>query len=84
MPSSNGGFALKSFKVYSNNVVVATLQPTLTTNQLITLTQGTTYKIQVSSVNEVGESALSDAITVLFANVPTAPVSLTLTSTSLP
>lgn len=40
--------------------------------------------MQVSSVNEVGESLLSEANTVLFSNVPNAPASLTLTSTYKP
>lgn len=38
----------------------------------------------MSSVNEVGESALSDAYTVLFCNVPSAPATVTLTSTATP
>ena len=45
---------------------------------------GTTYKYEVSSENAIGESALSPALSVLFANVPSQPASLTLTSTSLP
>jgi hypothetical protein len=42
------------------------------------------YKLEVSSVNEVGESLLSPSNTVQFANPPSAPATLTLTSTSAP
>ena len=48
------------------------------------LTLGTSYKVQVSSVNLVGESLLSSANTILFANPPSSPASLTLTSDATP
>lgn len=83
-PLQNGGFALNAYKIYSNNAVVSTILPNLLTYQLTGLTLGTTYKLQVSSVNAVGESAISDANTVLFANVPSAPATLTLTSSATP
>jgi hypothetical protein len=83
-PVYNGGFALKNFYIYVNNVLTDTVDPSEYTYQLTGLTLGSTYKIEVSSDNEIGESALSDANTVLFANVPSAPTSMTLTSTKKP
>ena len=83
-PQQNGGFALLSYKIYSNNALVATVQPNLLSYQLTGLTSGSSYKLEVSSVNEVGESAHSDSNTILFANVPSTPASLTLTSTAKP
>lgn len=41
-------------------------------------------KLQVSAVNEIGESILSPANSVVFANVPTAPASLSLKASAYP
>ncbi len=60
------------------------MSPTEHIYQIPALTTGTIYKIEVSSVNAVGESALSLSSNILFANTPTAPATLTLTSDSLP
>lgn len=49
---------------------------------MASLTLGTSYKVQVSALNEIGESALSPANTIIFANVPDAPATLTLTPTA--
>lgn len=46
------------------------------------LTLGSSYKLQVSALNEIGESMLSASNTIVFANVPDAPASLTLTPTA--
>ena len=51
---------------------------------MTSLTLGVQYKIQASSVNEVGESELSPAARVTFANRPSAPASLTLSATKEP
>ena len=48
------------------------------------LTLGTVYKVQVSSLNEIGESALSPSNMIIFANLPEAPLSLSLTPTDSP
>jgi len=48
------------------------------------LTLGTTYKIEVTSENAVGESLLSPSTNVLFANAPSSPATLVLTSSALP
>lgn len=84
-PLSHGGFPIESFKVYVDNSVFSTLDPAENNVVLTGLTLGTTYKVQVSSVNQVGESPLSDALTILFANIPSMPatVSLTATKTSI-
>jgi hypothetical protein len=52
--------------------------------QITGLTLGVTYKIEVSSTNDVGESSLSDITSVVFANVPSSPQTLTMTTTSQP
>ena len=41
-------------------------------------------KLQVSAVNQIGESKLSASNTVTFANLPSAPASLSLTSNAQP
>lgn len=45
MPVSNGGFSILGYKIYVNNGVVATVDPTDYTYQIAGLTLGTTYKI---------------------------------------
>lgn len=45
---------------------------------LTSLVLGSSYKIQVSSSNEVGESQKSESVTILFANAPSQPASLSL------
>jgi len=42
------------------------------------LTLGSTYKLQVTALNEIGESPLSPSSTIVFANVPDAPSTLSL------
>ena len=46
------------------------------------LTLGNQYKLQISALNEIGESALSTSSMIVFANVPDAPASLQLTPTA--
>ncbi|MFM7797050.1 MAG: hypothetical protein ACKO7N_09840 [Candidatus Nitrosotenuis sp.] len=41
-------------------------------------------KLQVSAVNQIGESKLSVSNTVTFANLPSAPASLSLTAKANP
>ena len=83
-PASNGGFAIQSYNLYVNNALSQTLDPAVFEFQMTGLTLGLTYKLQVSASNEIGEGSLSDANSILFANVPSTPASLTLTSTSTP
>ena len=82
VPTSSGGMPISSYKLYVDNTLYVTVTGTATTTAAVSsLTLGTTYKIQVSAVNSVGESALSAIYYLLFANVPSVPTSLTLTST---
>jgi len=70
-PPNNGGFSVLHYKLYVNNAVLDGLVAATEKTYLMTsLILGTSYKIQISSVNEVGESAKSDANTILFSNVP--------------
>ena len=81
-PANDGGFEITSFKVYLAGTEHTSLTPIGPHEFTLTgLVEGTYYKVQVSSVNVVSESELSNAITFLFANVPSVPQSLTLTST---
>jgi hypothetical protein len=79
-PPYDGGFVVLNYNLYVNN---ALYDGAIEANQnfyiLTGLSLGTSYKLQVSSTNEVGESALSEANTILFANVPSSPASLVLT-----
>jgi hypothetical protein len=80
-PLKDGGFPITSFKLYVDN----NFNQTLTKDEphihiLSGLTQGTNYKLQVSSMNQIGESELSPPIIFLFAAVPSQPLSLTLSS----
>lgn len=80
-PPFNGGFAVLNYKIYVNNALLdGNVDETKKSYQLTSLTFGNSYKIQISSVNEVGESLKSDSITILFSNVPSSPASLTLSS----
>jgi hypothetical protein len=80
-PPFNGGFVVLNYKLYVNNALLDGNVDATWKQYLITaLTLGINYKIQISSVNSVGESALSDAKTILFSNVPSSPASLTLAS----
>lgn len=80
-PPSNGGFPVLHYKLYVNNALLdGSVEATQKYYVLTTLTLGTQYKIQISAVNEVGESEKSEANTILFANVPAPPTSLTLAS----
>ena len=80
-PPFNGGFPILNYKLYVNNALLdPNVEATEKTYLLTSLTLGSSYKIQISSVNEIGESAKSESNTILFSNVPSAPASLTLAS----
>lgn len=88
-PPSGGGFEVLNYKIWLDNNVVATLEASkntyeIKTSEHATLTLGKALKVQISSVNEVGESALSPSARLTFAYRPSDPASLTLTSTSQP
>jgi hypothetical protein len=81
-PPSNGGFPIESYEVYVDNTLHTSVDPSLTSLQLTGLTLGTEYKIEVAAKNKVGEASKNTAVNLLFANVPSAPATLTATSTS--
>ena len=83
VPSTNNGeYSITSFKIYKDNSINTTLLPLGPHEFTMSgLTQGTSYKIQVSSVNVIGESQLSNSLIFYFAVPPSAPQSLVLTST---
>jgi hypothetical protein len=84
-PAYSGGFSVLEFRLYvDNGLHTAGIDPSKNTLQLTGLTLGTEYKLRVSAVNEVGESSLSPSARVPFANRPSAPASLALTSTAAP
>ena len=68
--------------MYVDNLLQVELVPSVNVYQLTSLTLGQKLKLQVSALNEVGESILSISNTVTFANVPSAPADLTLTAST--
>lgn len=73
-----GATPVTGYRVYLNNVAVATIGA-FTTYSLTALTAGTTYSVTVSALNSIGESAKSPATSVTTTNtagVPNAPSSL--------
>ena len=70
--------------MYVANSLQVQLNPSQNSYQLTSLVLGANLKLQVSAVNEIGESILSASNTVTFANLPSAPASLILTSTAIP
>lgn len=83
-PSYDGGFTITSVKVYVDNSELVELNQSLNYYQMTGLTLGTSYKVQVSALNEIGESALSPSNMIVFANLPDEPDSLTLTPNDSP
>ena len=78
-PTNNGGYSITSFKVYKDNSLNTTLLPLGPQEfSLSGLSQGSSYKIQISSVNEIGESLLSDSLIFYFAIPPSSPQTLVL------
>ncbi|MDB5238684.1 MAG: fibronectin type protein [Candidatus Parcubacteria bacterium] len=74
-PSSNGGSAITTYKVYNNGGGVAST--TSGTSATITgLTNGTLYSYYVTAVNTAGESASSSPSSATPATVPGSPTGL--------
>lgn len=88
-PTGNGGSQITDYRVYwdagtgSGNFVYLgnTLgYETYTVNSAVStaFTGGNTYAFQVSSVNVIGEGVVSSSVSVIAADVPTAPAAPTL------
>ena len=82
VPESNGGMPITVYNIYKDSTLLESVTGSSTTLYTFTgLTLGTTYKVQISAKNPIGESSKSAAYSLLFANVPSAPTNLVLTST---
>ena len=81
-PASNSGSAIMYYTIYKNNAALGTVAGSSTTTYtLVGLTLGNSYKLEVTATNEIGESTKSTSLALQFANVPSSPTSLVLTST---
>jgi hypothetical protein len=83
-PKYDGGFPIRSYKLYVDNSLQVELDPSVNVYQLTSLTLGQKLKLQVSALNEVGESILSISSTITFANLPTPPETIKLTASLNP
>ena len=82
-PSGDGGAAITGYKVrrcddstgcdVSSEWTAKTLTGTSTSTTLSSLTNGTTYQVQVAAVNRVGDSRWSDSTNATPATAPSAP-----------
>src|SRR5438445_4511823 len=80
VPSSNGGSAITSYKIYkSNSTGAETLLATrgnLTSYTDLTVTNGHTYFYKVSALNSIGESPQSNEASVALSAATSAPQNL--------
>jgi len=83
-PEDRGGVELDGFNVYMAEEneeftkvgsAPATLNPTVLWHSESELTAGIFYRFKVSSVNQIGESDLTDEIKIIAADLPEAPAS---------
>ena len=82
LPTTSNGMPISSFNIYKDNTLfLNVLGGSITSATLTGLSLGVTYKIEVSAINSVGESAKSTPFYLLFANVPGSPTNFILTST---
>jgi hypothetical protein len=73
-PAYNGGSPISIYKVYMNGSLVGTTSsPTVTYTQTASLVVGNTYLFTVSAVNPVGEGSQSASVSIIAAQVPSAP-----------
>ncbi len=85
LPNSNGSL-ITGYTAYvynDSNSLVGTYSPTPPTRRYITLselTYGSTYTCKVTATNVVGESAQSNTVTVIPADVPGAPLTVSATT----
>src|SRR2546427_1907697 len=80
VPSSNGGSAMTSYKIYkstsSGTEVYFTTRGNVTSYTDLAVTNGNTYFYQVTALNSVGESPRSNEASATLSAVPSAPQSL--------
>src|SRR3989475_5202429 len=80
VPSSNGGSAMTSYKIYkstsSGTEVYFTTRGNVTAYCDLTVTNGNTYFYQVSALNSAGESPRSNEASATLSAPPSAPQSL--------
>jgi titin len=62
-PEWNGGTPITSYKIYVNGILNKSI--TEKSYSVTGLTNGTSYKFQVSAINEIDESSLSDEISII-------------------
>ena len=85
LPNSNGSL-ITGYKAYvydGSGILVGTYSPTPSTRRYITLsdlTYGSTYTCKVTATSVVGESVQSNTVTVIPADVPGAPLTVSATS----
>jgi hypothetical protein len=80
VPTNDGGFSIESYRLYRDNELEVELNPSLNYYQIGSLDLGANLKLQVTAVNEIGESQRSTSNAIIFANVPAKPNSLVLTT----
>src|SRR3989475_1301486 len=80
VPSSNGGSAMTSYKIYkstsSGTEVYFTTRGNVTSYTDLAVTNGNTYFYQVTALNSVGESPRSNEASATLSAPPSAPQSL--------
>ncbi len=77
--SNSNGASLTNYYIYVNDVYTASVASTVLTYTLSALTTGSSYKVQVSAINSIGEGDKSQSAVFYAVDVPSAPT-LTLTN----
>jgi len=85
IPADNGGSTITGYKLYVNDLLHLSAPSTMTAYTITSLSVGISYKVSVTAVNAVGESA-KNSLNLLSASVPqrlSAPTWSSSTSTSI-
>ena len=81
-PDDSGGLDILNYKIYIDGTESTTLSSSTITHDITgTLVTGTTYSIELTTINAIGESNKSHSLSVKAVDVPTAPT-LTLASSN--